>query len=81
MEAPIPFETSMSNVLNLAYWTLIAPMIVDDEEMLMIEVHIKMKINVGLHLRKLFRYSINTTRCFIYQRTIHTICNRTQYYR
>lgn len=34
MEAPIPFETSMSNVLNLAYWTLIAPMIVDDEEML-----------------------------------------------
>ena len=34
MEAPIPFETSISNVLNLAYWTLIAPMIVDDEEML-----------------------------------------------
>ena len=34
MEAPIPFETTMSNVLNLAYWTLIAPMIVDDEEML-----------------------------------------------
>ena len=34
MEAPIPFETSMSNVLNLVYWTLIAPMIVDDEEML-----------------------------------------------
>lgn len=34
MEAPIPFETSISNVLNLAYWTLIAPMIVDNEEML-----------------------------------------------
>ena len=34
MEAPIPFETSITNVTRLLYWTLIAPFIVEDEEMM-----------------------------------------------
>lgn len=34
MEAPIPFETSITNITKLLYWTLIAPFIVEDEEMM-----------------------------------------------
>ena len=33
MEAPIPFETSITNLTRLMYWTMIAPMILDEEDL------------------------------------------------